>query len=129
MESRRFRQKGRRGKAYLVEAQSKPASPDLILDSFHFVIVSSRIAASAGRLQGRPMQNVDALIAVLNTIEVGEIDSIRSQLLDVREELGRRDLVDLVTKLDESLAALAVGDLKNFRRLKESIVSRLGHLR
>jgi hypothetical protein len=75
------------------------------------------------------MQNVDALIAVLNTIEVGEIDSIRSQLLDVREELGRRDLVDLVTKLDESLAALAVGDLKNFRRLKESIVSRLGHLR
>jgi hypothetical protein len=77
----------------------------------------------------RPMNNVDALIATLNTIEVGEIDSIRTQLLDVREELGRRDLVDLVTKLDECLAALADADLKNFRRLKESIVSRLGHLR
>jgi hypothetical protein len=77
----------------------------------------------------RPMNNVDALIATLNTIEVGEIDSIRTQLLDVREELGRRDLVDLVTTLDECLAALADADLKNFRRLKESIVSRLGHLR
>jgi hypothetical protein len=77
----------------------------------------------------RPMNNVDALIATLNTIEVGEIDSIRTQLLDVREELGRRDLVDLAMKLDECLAALADADLKNFRRLKESIVSRLGHLR
>jgi hypothetical protein len=75
------------------------------------------------------LDSVDSLIAALNTIEVGEIDKIRDRLLEVRVELEREGVAELVDKLDESLAALSSGDLKNFRRLKESIVSRLGHLR
>ena len=75
------------------------------------------------------MQNVDSMIATLNTIEVGELKTIRDQLLEVRRELKRRDFGELVAKLDECLVALRRGDLKNFRRLKETIVSRLGHLR
>lgn len=75
------------------------------------------------------MQDLGALIATLNTLKVGELEAVRAQLLDVRIELERRDLAELVSKLDECLAALGSGDLKNFRRLKETIVSRLGHLR
>jgi hypothetical protein len=75
------------------------------------------------------MQNLDGLIASLNAIQTGELESIRVQLESARVELEQRDLAELVTKLDECLAALKCGDLKNFRRLKETIVSRLGHLR
>lgn len=75
------------------------------------------------------MQEVGGLIATLNTMEVGDLDSIRSRLLDVRRELLSRDYGQLVTHLDECICALDRGDLKSFRRLKETIVSRLGHLR
>ena len=75
------------------------------------------------------MQNVDAMIATLNTIEVGELDSIRKQMSEVRAELERCSYGELVEKIDECLGALSRGDLKDFRRLKETIVSRLGHLR
>jgi hypothetical protein len=75
------------------------------------------------------MQNLDGLIASLNAIQTGELESIQIQLESARKELEQRDLVELVSKLDECLAALKRGDLKNFRRLKETIVSRLGHLR
>ena len=75
------------------------------------------------------MQSLSALIATLNTLKVGELGVVRDQLMDVRTELESRDLAELVSKLDECLAALGRGDLKNFRRLKETIVSRLGHLR
>jgi hypothetical protein len=75
------------------------------------------------------MHSVDSMIATLNTIEVGALEAIQDQLLEVRAELTRREFGELVTKLDECLAALGRGDLKNFRRIKETIVSRLGHLR
>ena len=75
------------------------------------------------------MQSVDSLIATLNTLEVGALETIREQLLDVRTELERREFGDLVTKMDECLEALGRGELKDFRRLKETVVSRLGHLR
>ena len=75
------------------------------------------------------MRNLDGLIASLNAIQTGELESIRIQLENARKEMEQRDLVELVSKLDECLAALKRGDLKNFRRLKETIVSRLGHLR
>lgn len=75
------------------------------------------------------MQNIDSMIATLNTIEVGELETIQDQLLEVRAELHHRELDELVAKLDDCLVALRRGDLKNFRRVKETIVSRLGHLR
>ncbi len=73
--------------------------------------------------------SVDSMIAALNTIEVGELKAIQDELLEVRRELKRREIVELVDKLDECLVALRRGDLTNFRRIKETIVSRLGHLR
>ena len=75
------------------------------------------------------MQNVDSLIATLNTIELGDVTKIEARLLEIRRELAARELEELVGKLDESLAALRQGDLQTFRRLKATMVSRLGHLR
>ena len=75
------------------------------------------------------MQNVDSLIATLNTIELGDVTKIEARLLEIRRELTARELEELVGKLDESLAALRQGDLQTFRRLKATMVSRLGHLR
>lgn len=75
------------------------------------------------------MHSVDALIATLNNVEVGDLEVIRERLAGVRVELEKREFVGLVEKLDECLAALGKGDLQSFRRLKATIVSRLGHLR
>ncbi len=75
------------------------------------------------------MQTLDSLIATLNTIELGDVTKIEARLLEIREELAGRELDELVEKLEESLAALRQGDLQAFRRLKATMVSRLGHLR
>ncbi len=74
-------------------------------------------------------ENVDTLIATLNHLDVGDVDSIRLRLRSVRQELESRGLAELVEKADRCLAALGQGDLQEFRRLKATIVSRLGHLR
>jgi len=75
------------------------------------------------------VQSLDSMIAALNTIELGDVAKIQALLLEVRQELERRELTELVSKLDQSLTALRQGDLQDFRRLKSTIVSRLGHLR
>ncbi len=75
------------------------------------------------------MSKLDTAIATLNTLEVGSLDKIGEQLLAVREELARNDLEDLVEKIDACRMALESGELEEFRRLRETIVSRLGHLR
>ncbi len=75
------------------------------------------------------MFKLDSTIATLNTLEVGSLDKIGEQLVAVREELGRHNLEDLVEKVDACRTALESGELEEFRRLRETIVSRLGHLR
>ena len=75
------------------------------------------------------MSKLDTAIATLNTLEVGSLDKIGEQLLAVREELARNDLEDLVEKIDACRTALESGELEEFRRLRETIVSRLGHVR
>ncbi len=75
------------------------------------------------------MFKLDSTIATLNTLEVGSLDKIGEQLVAVREELARHDLEDLVEKVDACRTALESGELEEFRRLRETIVSRLGHLR
>ncbi len=75
------------------------------------------------------MSKLDATIATLNTLEVGSLDKISEQLVAVREELVRHNLEDLVEKVDACRVALERGELDEFRRLRETIVSRLGHVR
>jgi len=75
------------------------------------------------------MSKLDTVIATLNNLEVGSLDKIAGQLVSVRAELERQDLVDMVEKIDRCSEALARGELSDFRRLRETVVSRLGHIR
>ncbi len=75
------------------------------------------------------MQSFDALIATLNNLEMGELSRIDTALAAVRSELERRELAELVEKIDLSQAALRNGDLEEFKRLCATVVSKLGHLR
>lgn len=75
------------------------------------------------------MDSLDNVIATLNNLEMGRIDTIDAQLGAARAALRDRELSDLAEKLDDCRLALARGDLQEFRRLRETIVSRLGHLR
>ncbi|HEY7697022.1 MAG TPA: hypothetical protein VIE88_01335 [Vicinamibacteria bacterium] len=75
------------------------------------------------------MESLDGVIATLNNLGVGALDKIEADLRAVRTELERRALGDLVEKLDACHLALTRGELQEFRRLRETIVSRLGHIR
>lgn len=75
------------------------------------------------------MSKLDTVIATLNNLDVGSLDKIVEQLVSVREELERRELADLVEKVDSCRDALARGELEEFRRLRETVISKLGHLR
>jgi hypothetical protein len=69
------------------------------------------------------------LIAFLNALDVGELDSIAAKLDEARdacEELGQPELAE---KLGEALQALGGADLRTYRKRVETVVSRLGHLR
>lgn len=75
------------------------------------------------------MESLDSVIATLNNLAIGALDKIEAELAAVRKELARRELGELVEKLDSCQEALTRGDLAEFRRLRETLVSRLGHLR
>jgi hypothetical protein len=75
------------------------------------------------------VETLDSVIAVLNNLGMGALDKIESDLQTVRVELERRQLPELVAKLDACRSALLRGELEEFRRLRETVVSRLGHLR
>jgi hypothetical protein len=75
------------------------------------------------------LETLDSVIAVLNNLGMGALDKIETDLASVRAELDRRSLFELVGKLDDCRAALLRGELDEFRRLRETVVSRLGHLR
>lgn len=75
------------------------------------------------------METLDSVIATLNNLGVGALDKIEADLRTVRVELERRELPELVEKLDLCHRALTRGELQEFRRLRETLVSRLGHLR
>ena len=75
------------------------------------------------------MESLDVVIATLNNLEVGALDKIASDLVLVRSELEERGLTDLVELTGRCRDSLARGDLSEFRRLRETLVSRLGHVR
>jgi hypothetical protein len=75
------------------------------------------------------MGSLDEVIATLNQLGVGALEKIEKDLRAVRAELDRRELRELVEKLDRCHLALTRGELQEFRRLRETIVSRLGHIR
>jgi len=69
------------------------------------------------------------LIAFLNSMTCGDLDSIFTKLDEARsacDELGESGLSD---KLSEARTALLGGDLKTYRKRVQTVVSGLGHVR
>lgn len=75
------------------------------------------------------MESLDVVIATLNRLELGPLDKIASDLDRVQAALAERRLIDLEELTLRCREALARGDLGEFRRLRETLVSRLGHVR
>ena len=73
--------------------------------------------------------NISQLIALLNSINVGEIDTIRARLGEARQACLDLEQCELVAKLEEAEEALARFDLKTYRKRVETVVAKLGHLR
>lgn len=73
--------------------------------------------------------NPSQLIAFLNSLNVGELDSLASKLGEARRacvDLGEEELAD---NLGEAQQALTHADLKLYRKRVHHVLARLGHLR
>lgn len=69
------------------------------------------------------------LIAFLNALSFGDLDSIAAKLDEARGACVELGQPELASKLGDASAALRTGDVKTYRRSIETVVSRLGHLR
>jgi len=72
---------------------------------------------------------LDRILATLNSAEVGPIDRISEKMGSVAAELRELEQSVLAERADEAIAALGRADLKEFRRLRAFIQSKVGHLR
>jgi len=69
------------------------------------------------------------LIAFLNALQYGDLDSIAAKLEEARSSCMSLGQTELAVKLQEAATALRSADVKTYRRYLETVVSRLGHLR
>ena len=69
------------------------------------------------------------IIVTLNCLGVGDLDGIRRKLETVRDEVRGQGEEELATRLGDASAALAKGDLPEYRRILSFVVSKMGHLR
>jgi hypothetical protein len=72
---------------------------------------------------------IDVLLSTLNATDVGTLDSIRAKLEQVKAELLELDQPDLAARATDALAALARGDVAEFKRGRAFLQSKIGHLR
>ena len=73
--------------------------------------------------------NTAQLIAFLNAIEVGQMESIRAKLEEAKQACVAIEQQGLADKLSEATEALSRADLKTYRRRIATVVAQLGHLR
>lgn len=69
------------------------------------------------------------IIAVLNALNVGEMEVIRAKLDEARRACRELDQEELADRLGEASSALQRADLKTYRKRVESVIARLGHLK
>jgi hypothetical protein len=72
---------------------------------------------------------IDVLLSTLNATDVGTLDSIREKLRMVEEDLREMEQVELADRAAATLAALARGDIAEFKRGRAFLQSKIGHLR
>ena len=72
---------------------------------------------------------IDVLLSTLNATDVGTLDSVQAKLEQVRAELLEMDQPELAARAADALAALARGDMAEFKRGRAFLQSKIGHLR
>jgi hypothetical protein len=71
----------------------------------------------------------DRVIALLQSLSVGELAGVRVKLDEARQACLALEHAELADKLSEAGQALDSADLKTYRKRIETVVARLGHLR
>jgi hypothetical protein len=72
---------------------------------------------------------VEVLLATLNATDVGSLESIAGKMRQVEEELRTLDQAELAAAAGDAVAALARGDVAEFKRGRAYLQSKIGHLR
>jgi hypothetical protein len=72
---------------------------------------------------------IDLILATLNALDIGTLDSLAAKLEQVQKDLAAIDQPALAERAGETLAALRRGDLAEFKRGRAFLQSKLGHLR
>ena len=80
-------------------------------------------------MESRRRDNPARIIAALNAIHVGEMDTIRTKLDEARRACLNLQQIELAARLDEATSALLRADFKTYRKRVASVISQLGHLK
>lgn len=72
---------------------------------------------------------IDVILATLNAMDVGTLDSIRDKLNQVEQALRAIGEAELATRSAEAAAVLARGNVAEFKRLRATLQAKTGHLR
>ncbi len=72
---------------------------------------------------------IDLILSTLNALDVGTLDSIRDKLRQVEEALKALRQEELAARAAETAAALARGDVTEFKRGRAFLQAKAGHLR
>jgi hypothetical protein len=72
---------------------------------------------------------IDVLLSTLNATDVGTLESITAKLRHVQEALAELEQPELASRAGEAIAALARGDVAEFKRGRAFLQSKIGHLR
>ena len=72
---------------------------------------------------------VDVLLATLNAADVGSLESIAEKMRQVQTALEALEQAELAAAAGDAVAALARGDVAEFKRGRAFLQSKIGHLR
>ena len=72
---------------------------------------------------------IEVLLSTLNATDVGTLESIAAKLRDVQDALLEMEQPELAARAGEAVAALARGDVAEFKRGRAFLQSKIGHLR
>jgi len=69
------------------------------------------------------------IIATLNSLRRGEMDTIRRRLDEARLACVDLEQLQLAERLEEARNALGRADVKTYRKQVETVIAQLGHLK
>jgi hypothetical protein len=73
--------------------------------------------------------NPAQIIASLNSLHRGEMDTIRRRLHEAKQACLELEQLELAERLEEARNALGRADVKTYRKRVETVIAQLGHLK